>query len=798
MTRLLGLAVALIAGFAIFYLGAVTPPPVPASAPAGAFSAERAMADVRAMGSTPHAVGSAANAKVRDYLIARMQALGLNPQVQRASSFASRGPFISGATVENVIGVLPGRDRSAPALTLMAHHDSVVGSPGAADDTAGVASALEIVRAIKAGGVPDRDVMVVITDGEEAGLLGAQAFFDESPLAAHVGYVVNMETRGGGGQAQMFETAADNGGDVALYRRTAQAPNSNALTVFIYKHMPNDTDFTVARKHGKVGLNYAFIGRQFDYHSPSSTPAALDEGSLQHMGAQVLPTARALAFGALPGRAPDVAYGNLLFGLTAAYPTGFGWLVLLLAVGLVVAGAARARRQGALSGRDIGRGVGASLYILAAGGAALELARRATGVGSGWVAYRPLLARFAVFELMMLAVAIAVVMAAAAFAGGRSRGRWIAGGAALAAGLAASLFGGFDMAGLVFGAAGTIIGVVSFGAPSRLAGTWTGVLAVVSLAGLALQILAPSAAYVVVWPLLAAGVAAAFSAAGADRRIGVQAAVVVIAALVLAWIGALFHGMLQGLDMAALAVAPTLIAAVVLWPLAFTETPEDATPWPAAAVIAVGLALAAWLHLSSPWTPRHPNAVEPLYVVDPAAHKAWRASGVAPDAWTLNLLKAEGGAVSKLPMAFAAEPLDAAPAAVVAATPAPASMTVGADGRVTLTVGLTPGAARVIVALRAPTAINAVTVNGKPAASMSKTGGPENFNLKAGQWGRVLWAAPVGFNLSFHTADPARVEVITAQIYDRWMAAKPLPPLPATEQMWDMAGSSVVLGKASR
>nr|QQZ51290.1 hypothetical protein JKL49_09545 [Phenylobacterium glaciei] len=34
-----------------------------------------------------------------------------------------------GGVVENLIGVLPGKDRKAPALALMAHYDSVPGSP---------------------------------------------------------------------------------------------------------------------------------------------------------------------------------------------------------------------------------------------------------------------------------------------------------------------------------------------------------------------------------------------------------------------------------------------------------------------------------------------------------------------------------------------------------------------------------------------------------------------------------------------------------------------------------------------
>ena len=89
--RRIGLLAALIAGFVIFYLGSTTPRPAPANAPAEAFSATRAFADIRAMGSVPHPLGSPANAKVRDDLVARMQALGLSPQIQRAPAVEAYG-----------------------------------------------------------------------------------------------------------------------------------------------------------------------------------------------------------------------------------------------------------------------------------------------------------------------------------------------------------------------------------------------------------------------------------------------------------------------------------------------------------------------------------------------------------------------------------------------------------------------------------------------------------------------------------------------------------------------------------
>ena len=243
MGRFLGFTACALAAFILFYASARTPGPLPVSAPATAFSGDRAMADVAIMAPVPHPVGSAAHAQVRDYLVGRMTALGLSPQIQRAHSQRMPGKaagLVLGGDVENVIGILPGRSSTAPALVLMAHYDSVQGSPGAADDVAGVATVLEIVRAIKADGIPARDVMVVMTDGEEAGLLGANAFFGQSPLAAHAGFVMNLESRGGGGKAIMFQTGPQNGAVIDLYRRTATTPESNSLSVFIYKLLPNE------------------------------------------------------------------------------------------------------------------------------------------------------------------------------------------------------------------------------------------------------------------------------------------------------------------------------------------------------------------------------------------------------------------------------------------------------------------------------------------------------------------------------------------------------------------------------
>ena len=51
---------------------------------------------------------------------------------------------------------------------------------------------------------------------------------------------------------------------------------SNSLYYFIYKLLPNDTDFTVFKAAGYEGLNFALIGDVERYHTPQDDFAHLD------------------------------------------------------------------------------------------------------------------------------------------------------------------------------------------------------------------------------------------------------------------------------------------------------------------------------------------------------------------------------------------------------------------------------------------------------------------------------------------------------------------------------------------
>ena len=69
--------------------------------------------------------------------------------------------------------------RGAEAIGLVAHYDSRPEAPGATDDALGVAVALEAARVFAGRSDRQWSLMVLLTDGEEAELMGAAALMTD-------------------------------------------------------------------------------------------------------------------------------------------------------------------------------------------------------------------------------------------------------------------------------------------------------------------------------------------------------------------------------------------------------------------------------------------------------------------------------------------------------------------------------------------------------------------------------------------------------------------------------------------
>jgi hypothetical protein len=260
-----------------------TPSPVDAGAPDVVFSAVRAEAILRDLlpGNAPHESGSEANRDVRDRVVAQFRSFGYETEIQ--SRFHCNPQFGSCSPVENVIAMKPG-SVGRYAVLMTAHYDSAWAGPGAADDGAGAAALLEIARMAAEFPAFDNDVIFLITDSEENGLIGAHAFAEQHPLFAKVKVVINLEARGVEGPSAMFETGEGNRSVIRMLANNVKRPVANSLTYEVYKRMPNDTDFSVYKRRGVMGVNFAFYRGVALYHSALDDPDHLDYGSLQHHG----------------------------------------------------------------------------------------------------------------------------------------------------------------------------------------------------------------------------------------------------------------------------------------------------------------------------------------------------------------------------------------------------------------------------------------------------------------------------------------------------------------------------------
>ncbi|MGE0582777.1 MAG: M28 family peptidase [Steroidobacteraceae bacterium] len=303
-----------------------------------AFSAQRAYAQLEVLigENRPHPAGSAANRLVEGRIVARLRQLGYEPGIQAGFKCSTLASGCS--AVRNIVAVRAGR-QGGEAVMITAHYDSVPGSAAAADDGAGVAAMLEIAALVSQRAPLLHDIVFLFADAEESGLRGAMLFADEHPLMARIGLVVNLEARGVTGPSAMFETSADNAGLIGLLADAVPRPVANSILYEVYRRMPNDTDYSVYKKQGKRGFNFAFTRGASLYHSERDDLAHLDLASLQHQGEGALAVLLRAADAPLAGfDAPgDASYVDLAARTLLHWPSAWNLPLACVAFVLVVA-----------------------------------------------------------------------------------------------------------------------------------------------------------------------------------------------------------------------------------------------------------------------------------------------------------------------------------------------------------------------------------------------------------------------------------------------------------------------------
>jgi Peptidase family M28 len=345
-----------------------TPAPLGPQAAPTVFSASRAQTILKELvgNNVPHPIGSAANSEVRELIVKRLTALGYAAELQTGlvcNDFGECG------TPTNIVATYGADAAGKDAVLLAAHYDSVPAGPGASDDGAGVANLLEIARILTVMPARRHPIVLLVTDGEEAGLLGALLFTREHRLAGHVWAAVNMEARGVSGPSLMFETGTANAWLMHLYAGAILRPITNSLCYVVYKTLPNNTDFTVFKAASYQGFNFAFIGDVGHYHTPLDNLANASAGTIQHQGENALAAVLALANSAdVRPAAQDAVFFDVFARGVLVWPVAFALPAALVALMLLLAETVVLFRRGQLNGRQATFGAIGALTNLLLGG----------------------------------------------------------------------------------------------------------------------------------------------------------------------------------------------------------------------------------------------------------------------------------------------------------------------------------------------------------------------------------------------------------------------------------------------
>jgi hypothetical protein len=659
------------------------PAPAPADAPADQFSATRAIATLGAVSvEAPHAVGMANHDLVRDRIAAALRALDY--EVTTEHTFACNAGAACGP-VDNLIARVPGAP-AGKAVVVVAHYDSVPAGPGTSDDGTGVASVLEIARAIRHEAFA-HPVELLIDDGEELGLLGAEGYVADAARSRDAAFVINLEARGTSGAPFLFETSREQAWLIPIVARALPHPITTSLFATIYDQLPNDTDFTVFKRAGRAGINFAYIGDGTQYHTRLDDFAHADLGSVQRRGDQTLAMVRAFAAADLDAAVPgDAVWFDVFTAVILWWPARASWAILAAALIVIIAAIVRGRRREALTVPGVLLGVASfavSLVVSVGSGVALGalFAARAPG------------ALFEPHPEPMLVAAWFAGLASACLAAGVLR-RWASFDAVL-----------------------------------------TGHALAWNLVGLALAAGLPGAAHLAIVPGVAlAGVALARQLV---RLPDIAACVIALAAAGCVMLPIV----LMGYGSLGAPFIPMCCVMAALTATTFSPVVAGAAARVVAGCLVVAAIAATIARGVDTVSPSHPRQLSLAHVTDADAHTArWQAS--APDP----LVRAAAGFAPSptpvLPWYGPLGTLDVAPAPSVATVPPSVTIDappVAADGTrtISLDVASQRDAPRMSIAWHSDAELVAVKVNGTPLPPR-----PARFHsFYAPGWNRVLLRA---------------------------------------------------------
>jgi len=206
----------------------------------------------------------------------------------------------------NLVGTIPGSAPGSGAVLLLAHWDHLgeCGAPdaadricnGAVDNASGLAVMLELARRLNAGAPLERDVYVLATTAEEAGLLGARAFVKDPalPLASIVAaFNLDMMALAPEGSPVGYIGRGQGPLDTVILSQIALSGRVEGDTALAASFVQRQDGWVLQQQgvptvllsgtYGSRGILNPFLAN--GYHSPADDVAGTGQGGIELGGA---------------------------------------------------------------------------------------------------------------------------------------------------------------------------------------------------------------------------------------------------------------------------------------------------------------------------------------------------------------------------------------------------------------------------------------------------------------------------------------------------------------------------------
>jgi hypothetical protein len=207
---------------------------------------------------------------------------------------------------------------------------------------------------------------------------------------------------------------------VSAWAKNAPHPRGGSYAIEVYTRLPNDTDFSILKRHQIPGLNFAAVGDSYSYHTARDTPDRLSSAALSQAGENVIAVLNALQKTDITKRSVrEATYFDIGATVAVSYAAAGAWITSALAIIFGVLGWLRVTRF-LLREEGFGRWLlGLAWMVLAAAAAVAAMVGATAALRAAREVYHPWYARPDRLFLLLLSSGAAVAWMVA------RAGRWI-------------------------------------------------------------------------------------------------------------------------------------------------------------------------------------------------------------------------------------------------------------------------------------------------------------------------------------------------------------------------------------